>query len=121
MSCVLILRKTEPDVPRPYRVPTIVPIFTVSVAIFLALMPIISAPSIKYLFALGFIALGVIVYIPFVYLKRRPQWMGKKSMNVFSMNNHKYVRIFSDKITFLLQVLFEAAPTQYTAVPTKDS
>lgn len=77
MSCVLILRKTKPDVVRPYRVPTVIPIFTISVAIFLSVMPIITNPSIKYLFALAFIGLGVAIYTPFVYYKKRPKMMGK--------------------------------------------
>lgn len=75
MSCVLILRKTRPNVPRPYRVPTVIPIFTIGVAIFLSVMPIITAPSVKYLLALAFIAIGVAVYTPFVYLKKRPKLM----------------------------------------------
>lgn len=76
MSCVLILRKTQPNVVRPYRVPTVIPIFTVTVAVFLSVMPIITSPSIKYLFALAFIAVGIAVYTPFVYMKKRPKIMG---------------------------------------------
>jgi len=74
---LLVLRKTKPNLHRPYKVPLILPIFTLLVAGFLVLMPIISSPSLKYLFALGFIGLGVLVYIPFVYYKKRPRIMGK--------------------------------------------
>lgn len=79
MTGLLVLRKTQPDIPRPYRVPTVVPIFILLISLFLSLMPIISAPSIKYLAALGFIGIGVTLYTPFVYYKKRPRIM---SMNV---------------------------------------
>lgn len=78
MSCVLILRRTRPTVHRPYRVPTIIPVFTIGVAIFLSIMPIITNPSVKYLFALAFIAMGIAVYTPFVYYKKRPRIMSKE-------------------------------------------
>lgn len=81
MSCVLILRRTQPNVIRPYRVPTVIPIFTVSVAVFLSVMPIITNPSIKYLFALAFISLGIAVYTPFVYMKKRPKIMGMEGFS----------------------------------------
>lgn len=77
MSCVLILRRTAPDVPRAFRVPTLVPVFTISVAVFLAVVPLITNPSVRYLFAIGFLALGVAVYTPFVYMKRRPKLMSE--------------------------------------------
>lgn len=77
MSCVLILRRTAPDVPRPFRVPTAVPVFTIAVAVFLAVVPLITNPSVRYLIALGFLAAGVAVYTPFVYMKRRPKLMSE--------------------------------------------
>lgn len=74
--CLLVLRKTQPDIPRPYKVPLIIPIVTLAVAVFLSVTPIITEPPAKYLAALGFIAFGIIVYIPFVYYKYRPRVMG---------------------------------------------
>lgn len=71
------MRKTHKKVHRPYKVPIILPIFTLVVSIFLVVTPIISDPDIKYLSAMGFIFSGVAVYIPFVYLKKRPQLMNK--------------------------------------------
>lgn len=98
MSCVLILRKTQPKIPRPYRVPTVIPIFTILVAIFLSVMPIINEPSIKYLLALGFIAIGVAVYTPFVYLKKRPKLMSKYSFILYyykkNVHFHFYFLLF---------------------------
>jgi L-type amino acid transporter 9 len=74
---LLVMRKTKPDLHRPYRVPTIIPIFILAVAIFLSVMPIIADPSPKYLMAILFILSGVAVYTPFVYYKIRPKWIGK--------------------------------------------
>lgn len=72
MVALLVLRKTQADKPRPYRVPTIVPCFVLLVAIFLSILPIVHDPSVKYLMAIGFIVLGVIVYTTFVYYKKTP-------------------------------------------------
>lgn len=88
---LLTLRKTQPNVHRPYKVPLFVPIFALAVSVFLSVVPIISDPSPKYFFAVGFILSGVAVYTPFVYYGIRPKWM--------------------DKVTYLLQVLYEVVPT----------
>lgn len=88
---LLTLRKTQPNVHRPYKVPLVVPIFTLAVSVFLSVVPIVSDPSPKYFFAVGFILSGVAVYTPFVYYNIRPKWM--------------------DKVTYLIQVLFEVVPT----------
>lgn len=74
--CLLVLRKTHPDLPRPYRVPTVIPILCLAIAVFLAVTPLLTEPPAKYLAALAFIASGIIVYIPFVYHKVRPKFMG---------------------------------------------
>lgn len=91
MVCLLVLRKTQPKLHRPYKVPIIIPIFTLGVALFLSIMPIVSEPSLKFLSAIGFILSGVVVYIPFIYYRRKP--------------------VFMHKLTYLIQVLFEAVPT----------
>lgn len=91
MVALLVMRKTHANVHRPYKVPLILPIFTLLVSIFLVVTPMVSAPDIKYLFAIGFILSGVAVYIPFVYMKKRPRVM--------------------DKLTHLIQLFFMVAPT----------
>lgn len=83
-ACLIVLRRTQPNTPRPYKVPIIIPIFTLAVAIFLSVMPIISEPSLKYLAALGFMFSGVLIYIPFVYYRIRPKFMGK----IWRIYNH---------------------------------
>uniref|UniRef100_A0A182J4Q0 b(0,+)-type amino acid transporter 1 n=1 Tax=Anopheles atroparvus TaxID=41427 RepID=A0A182J4Q0_ANOAO len=88
---LLALRRSQPNVHRPYKVPLIVPYITLAVSVFLSIVPVVSDPSPKYLFALGFILSGVVVYTPFVYYKMRPKWI----------NN----------LTYLIQVLFEVVPS----------
>ncbi|KAB0796655.1 hypothetical protein PPYR_10716 [Photinus pyralis] len=90
MFSLLILRKTQPNAPRPYRVPIWIVIFIMLVAVFLAVIPMVTDPSVKYLFAIGFMLLGAFVYYGFVYRKNRPRIM--------------------DKITYAVQVLFEVVP-----------
>ncbi|GJQ71124.1 hypothetical protein Trydic_g1028 [Trypoxylus dichotomus] len=90
MISLLILRRTMKHVPRPYSVPLWIPIFIALVAVFLSVVPIVTEPSIKYLFSIGFIVLGTLVYYWFVYKKRRPKIM--------------------NKVTYFIQVLFEAVP-----------
>lgn len=75
-SALLIMRRTRPDAHRPYRVPTFIPVCLIIVAAFLVIMPIANELSVKYLGPVGFILLGVVVYIPFVYHKKRPKFMG---------------------------------------------
>ncbi|XP_026461743.1 b(0,+)-type amino acid transporter 1-like [Ctenocephalides felis] len=90
MVSLLVLRKSKANVHRPYKVPTIIPIFILLVAVFLSVMPIATDPSPKFLFAVGFILSGVAVYIPLVYYKKKPSWM--------------------EGLTYLIQVLFEVVP-----------
>ncbi|CAF4797502.1 unnamed protein product [Pieris macdunnoughi] len=96
MVALLVLRKTHGHLPRPYRVPTLVPCFVLLVAIFLSVLPIVHDPSIKYLMAIAFIVIGIGVYTLFVYYKKTPT----KLLN---------------KFTFLVQVLFESVPPNIPA------
>lgn len=75
--CLLVLRRTQADLVRPYKVPLIIPYLTLGVAVFLSVTPMFTEPPAKYLAALGFIISGLIFYVPFVYYKIRPKFMGK--------------------------------------------
>ncbi|KAL3283898.1 hypothetical protein HHI36_018067 [Cryptolaemus montrouzieri] len=97
MVSLLVLRKTMKDVPRPYKVPTIIPVFILIVAIFLTLTPIVTEPTPKYLFALGFIFVGALVYTWFIYKKRRPE---------------KLIA----KLAHLIQLLFQVVPPDNNSV-----
>lgn len=92
MIALLILRRTMKDAERPFRVQLWIPVFMIFVSLFLCLVPIITDPSPHYFIALILIALGVAVYIPFVFYKIRPKYM--------------------DKFTYYVQVLMEVAPEE---------
>uniref|UniRef100_A0AAR5Q103 b(0,+)-type amino acid transporter 1 n=1 Tax=Dendroctonus ponderosae TaxID=77166 RepID=A0AAR5Q103_DENPD len=92
MVSLLVLRRTRSQVPRPYKVPTWIPIFICLVAVFLSVTPIVTDPDPMYLFALGFALLGVPVYYCCCY---------KKTLQPKACLN---------RLTYCLQVLFEAVP-----------
>lgn len=85
MVALLVLRRTQADKPRPYRVPMIVPCFVLLVAIFLSVLPIVHDPSIKYLMAIGFICVGVVVYTLFVYYKKTPTTLLSKYIIIYEV------------------------------------
>jgi L-type amino acid transporter 9 len=93
--CLLVMRRTHAHVPRSYKVPIILPIITLIVSVFLVVTPLVDNPSLKYLSALGFILSGVVVYIPFVYYKKRPRFM--------------------DSITHYIQLFFMVVPSTSAA------
>lgn len=101
MVALIIMRYTKKNVYRPYKVslihfnnklffkiltqcmfypqvPIIIPILIIFVAIFLSVVPIITDPSPKYLVAIGFILIGVIIYTPLVYYKKTPNRLMRK-------------------------------------------
>ena len=47
------------------------------VSMFLVLVPLISDPKAEYMFAIGFILLGCIVYVPVIWKKHYLPGMGK--------------------------------------------
>ncbi|XP_076170927.1 b(0,+)-type amino acid transporter 1 [Ptiloglossa arizonensis] len=71
MVSLLIMRRTKPDAPRPYKVPTVIPWLVLGISILLAVIPIVHEPSPKYLFALLFILFGLAIYHTYVYKKVR--------------------------------------------------
>ncbi|KAJ8931211.1 hypothetical protein NQ314_015908 [Rhamnusium bicolor] len=73
MVSLLILRKTMKEVPRPYKVPVVIPIFILLISIYLSATPIIMDPSPKYLIALGFVLIGILIYYWFIYKNMRPK------------------------------------------------
>uniref|UniRef100_A0A668TQV1 b(0,+)-type amino acid transporter 1 n=1 Tax=Oreochromis aureus TaxID=47969 RepID=A0A668TQV1_OREAU len=90
LSGLIYLKIKKPDLPRPYKVPIVIPILVLAAAIFLVLAPIIDNPQIEYLYVALFILSGVIVYIPFIHYKLCPGVL--------------------DKLTVFLQLFLEVAP-----------
>lgn len=69
MVSLIVMRRTKADANRPYSVPITIPWLVLGISIFLAVLPIVHEPSIKYLFAVLFIILGIAVYHFFVHKK----------------------------------------------------
>ncbi|XP_069029099.1 b(0,+)-type amino acid transporter 1 [Embiotoca jacksoni] len=92
LSGLLYLKIKKPKLPRPYRVPIILPILVLIAAIFLVLAPIIDNPQIEYLYVTLFIFSGVIIYIPFIHYKLCPGLL--------------------TKLTLFLQLFLEVAPAE---------
>uniref|UniRef100_A0A671XLY2 b(0,+)-type amino acid transporter 1 n=1 Tax=Sparus aurata TaxID=8175 RepID=A0A671XLY2_SPAAU len=90
LSGLIYLKIKKPELPRPYRVPIILPILVLLAAICLVLAPIIDDPQIEYLYMTLFILSGAIIYIPFVHYKLCPKLL--------------------TKLTVFLQLFLEVAP-----------
>ncbi|XP_035829641.1 b(0,+)-type amino acid transporter 1-like [Aplysia californica] len=67
-TALLILRVTEPNMERPYKVPLPVPILVLVASIYLVVAPIIQNPGVQFVYAVIFILVGLVVYVPVVYL-----------------------------------------------------
>lgn len=92
LSGLIYLKIKKPELPRPYRVPIILPFVVLIAAIFLVLAPIIDNPQIEYLYVSLFILSGVILYVPFIHYKLCPG--------------------FLTKLTVFLQLFLEVAPAE---------
>ncbi|XP_076470150.1 b(0,+)-type amino acid transporter 1-like [Babylonia areolata] len=88
---LLILRYTQPDLHRPYKVPIVVPILMLLACLYLLLAPIIQNPGGSGSFTLLLLALGIVAYVPFVHMNIRLPGM--------------------EQLTRLLQKIFCIVPT----------
>lgn len=58
------------------KAPLAAPIITAIIGTYLVVGPIVTDPAPEYLYTLGFLLLGFLVYIPFVYLQYAPPFLG---------------------------------------------
>ncbi|CAH2245985.1 b(0,+)-type amino acid transporter 1-like [Pelobates cultripes] len=86
----LYVKIKKPDIPRPYKVPIIIPIIVLIASVYLVVAPIIFSPQLGYLYVILFILSGTILYIPVVHYKWSP-------------------KVFRS-LTLHLQLLLEVAP-----------
>ncbi|XP_043773170.1 b(0,+)-type amino acid transporter 1-like [Cervus elaphus] len=93
-SCLLYLR-IKKNLPRPYKVPIIIPATMVLASVYLVLAPIMAHPQPEFLYVFLFLLSGFPVYFLFVYFRYQP-----KCLQV---------------VTLHLQLLMEAAPTMKNA------
>ncbi|XP_068136308.1 b(0,+)-type amino acid transporter 1-like [Hyperolius riggenbachi] len=73
ISGLIYMKIKQPDIPRPYKVPIIIPVIVLIASVYLVLAPIIDSPQLEYLYVALFILSGVIVYIPVVHYKWSPR------------------------------------------------
>lgn len=93
MAALLLMRYTQKDAYRPYRVPTFMPITVLLFSFYLVLAPILQNPRMEFLYAFLFIMSGLIFYVPFVVYKKEIKFMRK--------------------ITQFIQLLLFVAPSRY--------
>nr|XP_039265763.1 b(0,+)-type amino acid transporter 1-like [Styela clava] len=90
---VLVLRKTRPDLPRPYKVPLVIPVIVTIFAIYLTVAPMIDSPDFAWLYGGIFLLCTPLFYYPLVY----------KNIRVPGM----------DSITIFLQKFLNVSPTDW--------
>ncbi|XP_047467654.1 b(0,+)-type amino acid transporter 1 isoform X1 [Mugil cephalus] len=92
LSGLIYLKIKKPELPRPYKVPILLPILVLIAAVFLVLAPIIDDPQIEYLYVTLFILSGAIIYVPFIHYKLCPGLL--------------------TKLTVFMQLFLEVAPAE---------
>ncbi|KAF0293207.1 b(0,+)-type amino acid transporter 1 [Amphibalanus amphitrite] len=95
MLALLILRRTQPELPRPYRVHLWIPVVVLLVSVYLVVGPIADAPKLEYVYVLCFLLFGVVVYTPCVFYGHSAPGMRR--------------------LTELCQKALEVVPTDYGA------
>uniref|UniRef100_A0AC11EA17 Uncharacterized protein n=1 Tax=Ovis aries TaxID=9940 RepID=A0AC11EA17_SHEEP len=93
-SCLLYLR-IKKNLPRPYKVPIIIPATMVFASVYLVLVPIVAHPQPEFLYVFLFLLSGFLVYFLFVYFRYQPECL--------------------QVVTLHLQLLMEVAPTTKNA------
>ncbi|XP_060564444.1 b(0,+)-type amino acid transporter 1-like isoform X3 [Ruditapes philippinarum] len=93
MLSLIVLRCTQKERKRPYKVPLFVPIFVLLVSIYLVVAPIIQDPRVEFFYAFLFSISGIVFYVPFVVYKKKLPVM--------------------DKITYFMQVVLMVAPSKF--------
>ncbi|XP_005875038.1 PREDICTED: b(0,+)-type amino acid transporter 1 [Myotis brandtii] len=82
ISCLLYLRMKKKSLPRPYKVPTIVPVVVLLASLYLVLAPIIDHPQIEFLYIFLFLLSGFLVYFPFVYFQHQPKCLQTATLHL---------------------------------------
>lgn len=91
ISCLLYLRMKRKNLPRPYKVPTLIPAIMLLASLYLVLAPIIDHPQMEFLYIFLFLLSGFLVYFLFVYFQWQPRCLQTATLH--------------------LQLLMEVAPT----------
>merc|ERR1712038_1050032 len=77
MLAVIVLRKTGPNLARPYKVPIFIPVLVLIVSVYLVVAPIVDNPKIEYIYSIIFMLGGALIYVPTVMYKLKMPMMAK--------------------------------------------
>ena len=77
MLAVIVLRKTGPNLARPYKVPIVVPFLVLIGSVYLVVAPTIDNPKLEYIYSIIFMVGGALIYVPFVIYKLKMPGMAK--------------------------------------------
>ncbi|XP_077700135.1 b(0,+)-type amino acid transporter 1-like isoform X2 [Canis aureus] len=80
ISCLLYLRMKKKNLPRPYKVPTVIPVIMLLASLYLVLAPIIDHPQIEFLYIFLFLLSGIPVYFLLVHFRCQPKWLQMATM-----------------------------------------
>ncbi|XP_071166976.1 b(0,+)-type amino acid transporter 1-like [Mytilus edulis] len=96
MIAHIVLRYRMKDVDRPLKVPIVVSVVVLAFSIYLVVAPFLEPVKIEFWYAVGFLVLGAILYVPFAFFK-----LGLPGM---------------DYINTFVQMMTQSAPTQEIAI-----
>lgn len=68
------------NLPRPYKVPTVIPVIMLLASLYLVLAPIIDHPQIEFLYIFLFLLSGIPVYFLLVHFQCQPKWLQMATM-----------------------------------------
>lgn len=123
MAALLVLRKTRPNLDRPYKVPIVIPVVVMVVSILLVIAPIVDNPKIEYIYSIAFVVVGGLTYVPFVRYRVRVPFLGESCFSrvSFSVPSPPPLNIaippspallaFPVKVTQCLQMIFKVTPS----------
>ena len=78
--------RNKPVNPDHFRIPIVVAVVALMVCIFMTVSPFISNPKIEFLYGVGFVLSGLLLYLPFVYLGwKLPGWDAFTTISQLSM------------------------------------
>ncbi|VDI79581.1 solute carrier family 7 (L-type amino acid transporter), member 9 [Mytilus galloprovincialis] len=96
MIAHIVLRYRMKDVDRPLKVPIVVSVVVLAFSIYLVVAPFLEPVKIEFWYAVGFLVLGAILYVPFAFFK-----LGLPGM---------------DYINTFVQMMTQSAPPQEIAI-----
>lgn len=88
-----------------YQVPIIIPIFLAILSAIIAGVPIVLDPTVEYIAAVLFMLLGVVVYHPLVYRRKRLACMGEMMLLTFYVTGFQLIHSMFKNVVLTLDVM----------------